>query len=161
MPKPYNNFAKVTNLNKSKVFTLYKKDYMSSKFKLDNQALFNKIATALFKNIAKAITSSVGGVVAKGFGYFGIWKCPKKLIKKGVVFGELNTNFHTNGYSFFPNLFVDVYNSNPLLGWSLDRSFTRGIKSELSKNLKNEVKYKLNYTLVKDMFNSKIRLSEH
>jgi hypothetical protein len=126
-------------------------------YKYDNPSEMLKVVRAIFKEIFQGLIYSDNGVFLKGIGYFAIWKSPVKKLRKSMKKGKLsyNYNYHTDGYAYHPTLFTDIIPNSPFKGWTIDRAFTKPLKTALAKELVRGRKYKLRYSDVKAVFGEK------
>lgn len=153
-------FKKFTNptrlLNRvsiKKIHNKYKKNLPKKYEELTYQEVVN-INHLILKEVSNCLVNNTSGVVLDGFGYFSIWRTPEKIKVRNLAKdneGEFYFNPHSKGYFYLPTLFTNVFSNTILKGWSLDGSFNHKIKSQMSTKIKNGLKYKLLYSLVKSL----------
>lgn len=153
-------FKKITNssrlLNRSnikKIHNRYKKNLPKKHENFDYQEVI-KINQLILKEVSEALINNTSGVVLDGFGYFCIWRTPEKIKVRNLTKdseGEFYFNPHSQGYFYLPTLFTDVLSNTILTGWSLDGSFNRRLKTQMSTKIKKGFKYRFLYSLVKSL----------
>lgn len=131
-------------------------DYESFKFYRENSTFskeefasdykkHSKILTNFYSKVGEKVVECEGGVFIEKLGYFsGI----VDTIKQYSIYPQkttINLNIRTSGYKFFL-IFIPISKDNTLKEWVGDSCFTRKIKSEFSKKLKEGKKFRFNPT---------------
>ena len=144
-----------TSLIDRKAFLYYRSKASKIRKKKVNRILFPKIVSAIFQEIANGIVEQKSGVYIKKFGYFAVWMTPTKRKTKIYTNKATETvtyNLHTNSYIYHPAFFTDIFRGKSKLNYfSMDKSFTRPLKTELCRRLKAGQKYTLKYTMLKKL----------
>lgn len=121
-----------------------------SKYEKLRREDYEKIAAELFKEIANRLIYGVGGVFLKNFGYFFIWKTPRRDSYKNWK-GE-DVYHHISGNQKYRVQFVSSGGYNNLRFFSMDGTFTGTLKKKLVANLNAGFKYKTYlYSLSKNL----------
>ena len=141
--RTYSNFFKFYKIENKKI---------GKKRKFDNLQEIKEVSDIIFKLISEKITENDGGVIIDNFGYFGIWRTPIKKIYRNVMQGFENEYFinpHTDNHLYLP-IFIPKRNISE---WSMDKTFTNSITTEMSKKLKAGKKYTFHKSLFDNLFN--------
>lgn len=136
----------------------YKESNIPKSFRVESYSEFLKISRALLHEASKMITDSVGGLVLDKIGYFGHWRLPRKRIFKRPFNGgaKLMTNVHSDRYFYVTQFMPNVFKTNRFKGWSLCRSYnSKRIKNRRFTRLKEGMRYKFYFTLLKNMYKNK------
>lgn len=141
-----------TSIMDRNAFLFYRKKASKIRKQKVNRELFPTIVNAIFQEISDGIIEKESGVLVPRLGYFGVWMTPCK--KKTRIFqdkrNKITYNLHTDSYIYHLALFTDVYTKMGYLKYfSMDRTFSKNIKSRLSKSLKVGRKYTLKYLSIK------------
>ena len=127
-------------------YTSYKK--FSKKFPKSDRIIgrdnVGKLHKVFWEIVGEMLVESTGGVYLKGVGYFFILKTVKKAKHNLSMFKTtdfITFNLHTDGYMFNPSFLP--YKNSPFGFWSIDSSFSHGIRKELSKKLRSGYLYKM------------------
>ena len=153
-------FSKISErkslLEKNKIRSLHNKNkyYLPEKYSSFDYDDVVKTNRLILKQVFEDIVGNEAGVVLDGFGYFCIWKTPEKIKIRNLSksnSGEYYFNPHSNGYFYFPTLFTDVFSNSLLKIWSMDGSFNRRLRKEMSNKLKNGKDYIFMYSTVKSL----------
>lgn len=123
------------------IYTEYKKYRLPKKVKCKDRNELKKVVKAIFKVISEELLEKQYGVYLDGFGYFFIWKIPRKMTynimnKGGKV--EEHYNYKTNNYMYSPIFIASKYYK----GWSMDNTFNKTFKKKLKDKLVSGFKYK-------------------
>lgn len=162
MSQKYKRYTDVTSLDRDVIYHKYNSRTGGKPSMYLSRKEVNLIVKCIFKHMAKSIVNAGGGLLMKGFGYFFQWKSPRKIIKKGILpdKSKLATNYHTDGYIYYPTLMTGVFDKNLFDGWSMDKSFNDDLKRDLAKKHKAGKKYTMNYTLLRRIFNKQFQVDE-
>lgn len=136
-------------LDKTK-YTKYREKFIK-KDRVKDRQTFLDIYGDIFREIGNELVERDGGVNITNFGYFFIWKVPRKraykTVRKGV--GEVvKYNHHTDNYSYM----LQFYPSNKhLKHWRMDNSFNSSLKKRVAKQLFSGKKYKMYLYSLKEL----------
>lgn len=126
-----------TKFYRAEVNKLENKKYIT----ITNNNDVKKVVSEIFKVTAKHIVDNIGGVFLNRIGFFGVWRSFKPLVAS-AGYPRPRMNKMTDGYQYFLHYSSDVNKNSKFSDWTMDRTFNRAIKSELSKRLNNGVKYR-------------------
>lgn len=123
------------------IYTEYRKYRPPSTLKCKDRNELKKIARTIFEVISEHLLNKSTGVFIKNFGYFFIWKIPRKLpyniqVKGGKV--EECYNYKTGNYMYSP-VYLPAHKHK---GWSMDNTFNNTFKDKLKDKLLSGFKYK-------------------
>lgn len=152
-----NRVAPRVNLMNFKYYTFYrgKKKSIPKKYHIKDRTELFRITSAICKKVADNITEKEGGVLMDGLGYFTIWMNPRKQVYTADREGgkkKTMINYHTDGYIYHPEFFAHINPRSPLRYWTMDRTFNRNINRTLAKKLRQGVKYKFYYNIVRRIY---------
>lgn len=123
------------------IYTEYLKYRLPKKLKCKDRNELKKIVKSIFEVITENLIEKKYGVYIEGFGYFFIWKIPRKLtynvMKKGEGVEE-NFNYKTGNYMYSPVFIANRY----YRGWSMDNTFNTTFKKKLKNKILSGFKYK-------------------
>ena len=121
-----------------------------------NNALVKKIVAEIWKVTKESLAESAGGVVLDRLGYLAHWMRPEKRLATSYIEKETqHYNFFSDNYFYYTELFTDVFKNNALIGWHLDRLTSRYVKQDRYKKLRTGFKYKLYWSVLKQMYTRK------
>jgi len=136
-----NRVGKSHRILANTIWKEYKKTTPPKKYSFANREELKTVVKEIFKVIAERLVENEGGVLIRNFGYFFNWKVPKQmqytLTSKGKYVQKFN--LYGNKAMHLPT-FVP---STDMEGWSMDNTFNRELKKELSHKLNNGKKYKM------------------
>lgn len=147
-------FAPRKKLLEYAFYSFYKKNKeIPNIHKIDNQKEFFLVVKTIWEVVAKNLIERNGGVVLDGFGYLCNWMTPdKKIFKTPRGKGKLMINYHTESYWYNTNLFTNIFKTNHLKSWTIDRAVNTNIKKGIYKQLLNGKKYKFYLNIVKNLY---------
>lgn len=153
-------FHKTTSICKNDGYSFYRKHYdglVKSK-KISKREEWKKIHSLAWQTVKEAILEKESGVVLEGLGYFCIYMNPlkKKVVLPNrelpVIKCEERFNYHSEHHTYHPVLFTNIHKTDKFYCWSMERTFMRGFRKELSKRLKAGKKYALRFTTVRKIY---------
>lgn len=143
-----------------KYYTYYRgnKKKTARKNWVKNRAELMAITDKILEVISKNLIEREGGVLMNNFGYFCVWRAPRKQVfnvyRKGKS-PKTMLNFHTDGHMYFPQIFTNMFKKDPFRGWTLDRAIHSKVNHDLSVKLKQGKKYKFYYSIAKRIYTKK------
>lgn len=145
-----------TRLLDHKAATYYLSKTIPNKHKVSRRD-YNIIARLIWKKTAESLVNTVGGVLLDKFGYLCHWMSPSKKIFKMKVGHDVKvmSNFHSNMMWYNTTLFTNMFKINYLHGWSMDKTFNRNIQRARFHKLKEGIRYKCFYTLLRTMYSGR------
>lgn len=107
---------------------------------------YGKILSKFYKKVAEYLITSKDGVIIDGFGYFGIVNTNMKTsaFEYRSVFVEDEYNWETKGYCFSLFFMPEKKRHRMFKTFSLDYTFSREVKRQLSYSLKSGKIYNFN-----------------
>lgn len=117
---------------------------------------YRKIVYAFYNKIGEKMVQKKGGVFIGGFGYFVVLLDPRRKVSKPTYLDDdkFYLNAHTNSMVYYP-AFIPMNNSVDMRGFVMDRAFVRGLRYDLSQELKSGKKYTNHYALLLSTFRKK------
>lgn len=108
---------------------------------------WQKFMKAFLRKMSNHITENEAGVFIKKFGYFCIFKHPKKKVNKGGY-----KNIHTMGHLYLPT-FIPIRTDTLMQQWTMDRTFHKGmINMKMGNQLRAGKKYKTAFTVLQNLY---------
>ena len=102
---------------------------------------------AFLRRMSGHIVENDAGVFIKKFGYFCIFKHPRKRINRGGF-----RNIHTMGHLYLPT-FIPIRTDNAMQQWTMDRTFHKGmINMKMGNQLRRGKKYKTAFTVLQNLY---------
>jgi hypothetical protein len=99
------------------------------------------------KRLSNSLTENEAGVFIKKFGYFCIFKHPKKKVNKGGY-----KNIHTMGHLYLPT-FIPIRKDATMQQWTMDRAFHKGmVNMKMGNQLRAGKKYKTAFTVLQNLY---------
>lgn len=137
-------------------YRFYKKNYDTNvKYKARTYEEWALIHREIWKEVANQILEAEGGVYITKFGYIVMVMTPfrkpvYKIHSRKASYRYYND--HSDNKVYTINYFNKLVKNNKFRYWTLDKSFTRTIKTGLKKELLKGKKYQLKYTLLKKIY---------
>ena len=127
--------------------TSYKKyKGVSGSNRLKDREEVRKMVKTICKYIAEELVEREGGVQVKGFGYFFIWKIPRKMTydiqQKGGEKIE-KYNHHTDHHMYSPVYLPTAGARDIYKNWRIDGTFDRPLRRRLKDKIVSGFKYKM------------------
>lgn len=126
------------------------------KYRMSNREEWFKFCNDFLEVVAENIVDREAGVMLKGFGYFFVWRVPKKMQYSLMKAGKEKTehySFHTDNHMYSPIFQPLISPANYLRFYSMDNAFSKPIKKGISKKLKNGESYKNYVYTYKKLYN--------
>jgi hypothetical protein len=108
---------------------------------------WTKFMRMFLRRMSNHIVDNDAGVFIKKFGYFCIFKHPKKKVNKGGY-----KNIHTMGHLYLPT-FIPIRKDTLMQQWTMDRAFHKGmINMKMGNKLRAGKKYKTAFTVLQNLY---------
>jgi hypothetical protein len=108
---------------------------------------WTKFMRMFLRKMSNHIVDNEAGVFIKKFGYFCIFKHPKKKVNKGGY-----KNIHTMGHLYLPT-FIPIRKDVLMQQWTMDRTFHKGmINMKMGSRLRAGKKYKTAFTVLQNLY---------
>jgi hypothetical protein len=130
------------NLSDRENFQYYREAAKGYSKRFKHRDEYQRFVRLFFKEVAKQLVDSVGGVYLKGIGYFGVLMLPEKTQLKYRFGGISNFNPHTDNYTYRLTFYPEQRANTMLPLFGMEREFIMGVKKRLVRNLKSGVRYK-------------------
>lgn len=112
-----------------------------------NRSAWQKFMRIFLRKMSNHITENEAGVFVKKFGYFCIFKHPKKKVNKGGY-----KNIHTMGHLYLPT-FIPIRKDVLMQQWTMDRTFHKGmVNMKMGNQLRAGKKYKTAFTVLQNLY---------
>jgi hypothetical protein len=112
-----------------------------------NRQAWTKFMRQFLKRMSNSITENEAGVFIKKFGYFCIFKHPRKKVNKGGY-----KNIHTMGHLYLPT-FIPIRKDTLMQQWTMDRAFHKGmVNMKMGYQLRAGKKYKTAFTVLQNLY---------
>jgi len=112
-----------------------------------NRQAWTKFMKQFLKRMSNSITENEAGVFIKKFGYFCIFKHPRKKVNKGGY-----KNIHTMGHLYLPT-FIPIRKDALMQQWTMDRAFHKGmVNMKMGTQLRAGKKYKTAFTVLQNLY---------
>lgn len=114
------------------------------KHRMKDREEWFKFCNDFLEVVADNLIEREAGVMLEGFGYFFVWRIPRKLQYNLKKNGEKTSHysFHTDNHIFTPVFQPVVSSSHYLRFYSMDNSFAKPIKRGIRDKLKSGGSYK-------------------
>lgn len=130
----------------SRAYTEYvKNNNISKEHRAKGRKELFLIVRTIFKHIAKNLVEKTGGVMISGWGYFFIWKIPRKMsfeIRTRGKEKEEKFNYSTDHHMYSP-IFLSSDGTTNMKGWIMDNKFCEKIKSGMTQKIRSGFKYRM------------------
>lgn len=117
-----------------------------------------KFCNDFLEVVADNIVEREAGVMLDGFGYFFVWRIPKKMKYNLMRAGENATehySFHTDNHMYSPIFQPLLSPANHLRFYSMDNAFAKPIKRGINKKLTSGGSYKNYIYTYKKLYNKR------
>lgn len=112
-----------------------------------NRKAWTKFMRMFLRKMSNHIVDNDAGVFIKKFGYFCIFKHPKKKVNKGGY-----KNIHTMGHLYLPT-FIPIRKDALMQQWTMDRTFHKGmINMKMGNRLRAGKRYKTAFTVLQNLY---------
>lgn len=112
-----------------------------------NRKKWQAFMKKFLKRMSNSITENEAGVFIKKFGYFCIFKHPRKKVNKGGY-----KNIHTMGHLYLPT-FIPIRKDALMQQWTMDRAFHKGmVNMKMGNQLRAGKKYKTAFTVLQNLY---------
>lgn len=112
-----------------------------------NRKKWQAFMKKFLKRMSNNITENEAGVFIKKFGYFCIFKHPRKKVNKGGY-----KNIHTMGHLYLPT-FIPIRKDALMQQWTMDRAFHKGmVNMKMGNQLRAGKKYKTAFTVLQNLY---------
>lgn len=155
MPKTLPN-ANLLDHKMSKAYTEYcKKNNVPASHRMKGRKELFTIVRVILKHIARHLVDNKGGVMIRGFGYFFIWKIPRKMSYHLKTRGQkvVEKFNHGSDHKMFSPIFYPTAGKGGMRGWSMDNKFASQIKDGMKVKIRAGFKYKIYPYSLKKLLN--------
>lgn len=138
----YTNIVPPKNIVKRDKYREYKNN-TPKELLIKGRETFLALYREFFKEIKNELIKRDAGVFIEDFGYFFIWKMPRKMVYKYFTKEEglvEDYNHHSDNFKYSLQFYPCKKNFKY---WSMDNSFRKDLKKEVSIQIKNGKKYKM------------------